>query len=226
VGPVNLLAIETATTACAIGVRAGDTQIDCVLDEGRRHTEFLARGIAALLGDVGLAPRDLDRVVVDRGPGLYTGLRVGLATAGALAQGLGCDLVGVTSLEVLALGAFAAGVRGRLLAVVDARRGEVFIQRFDLAARVTAVADPAVVAPRAVAEGIASGGIDVTLTGDGAARYREVLDVAGVTFDATRVPPTSAALALGASRAPSAGVAPLYLREPDAVANFVTRERS
>ncbi len=97
---MNLLAIETATTACAIGVRARDTVVVRVLDEQRRHTEFLAPGIDALLAEVGLGPRDLDRIVVDRGPGLYTGLRVGLATAGALAQALGCDLVGVTSLEL------------------------------------------------------------------------------------------------------------------------------
>ena len=73
-----------------------------------------------LLDEVGLAPRDVDRVVVDRGPGLFTGLRVGIATAIAFSQALGCELVGVTSLEMLAGGAFdsrrardAGGVRRR-----------------------------------------------------------------------------------------------------------------
>ncbi len=224
---MNLLAIETATTACAAAVRAGATDVERVLDEHRRHTEFLAPGIAALLAEVGLGPRDLDRVVVDRGPGLYTGLRVGLATAGALTQALGCDLVGVTSLELLAHGARARGVRGPTLALVDARRGEVFVQRFELGDDVAALDDPAVVRPAQLAEALSDGGDAVTLTGDGAHRYREVLDaVARVSFDEGRVPSLGAALELGATRAPSDVVAPLYLRDADAVANFVTRERS
>ena len=73
-GPaVNILAIETATAACAVALRvaAGD-EFEVVLDDERRHTESLTPGIRALLARVGLAPKDLDRVVVDRGPGLYT----------------------------------------------------------------------------------------------------------------------------------------------------------
>jgi tRNA threonylcarbamoyladenosine biosynthesis protein TsaB len=227
VGPVNLLAIETATAACAIGVRAGDAQLDRVLDDHRRHTEVLTVGIAALFDELDLSPRDLDRVVVDRGPGLFTGLRVGLATAGALVHALGCDLVGVTSLELLAHGAFSSGVRGRLLAVVDARRGEVFVQRFELDDDVVAVQDMAVVRPQEVAERLSSGGVAVTLTGDGATRYTELFAGAElITINPARVPSIAAALDLGARRSPVPSLTPLYLRDADAVANFVTRERS
>jgi len=74
-----------------------------------------------LLEEVGLTPREIERVVVDRGPGLFTGLRVGIATAIAFSQALGCELVGVTSLEMLAGGAFSSGVRGTLVACVDGR---------------------------------------------------------------------------------------------------------
>ncbi|MFI5051579.1 MAG: tRNA (adenosine(37)-N6)-threonylcarbamoyltransferase complex dimerization subunit type 1 TsaB [Acidimicrobiales bacterium] len=224
---MNLLAIETATAACAIGVRAGEAEVNRVLDEERHHTEALAPGIEALLGELGLRPRDLDRVVVDRGPGLYTGLRVGLATADALARALGCDRVAVTSLELLALGALATGARGRLLAVVDARRGEVFVQRFELDGVAAAGSRPVVVRPEEVAARLATGGVAVTLTGDGAARYAELFaDLSDVTIDPQRVPPTAAALALGATRPAATAVRALYLREADAVANFVTRERS
>ncbi|HVB71262.1 MAG TPA: tRNA (adenosine(37)-N6)-threonylcarbamoyltransferase complex dimerization subunit type 1 TsaB [Acidimicrobiales bacterium] len=223
---MNLLAIETATTACAIGVRAGDVQLTRVLDESRRHTEVLSSGIAAMLDELALSPGDLDRVVVDQGPGLFTGLRVGLATAGALAHAVGCDLVGVTSLELLAHGAFADGVRGRLLAVVDARRGEVFVQRFELGEIVSAVHDTAVVTPQEVADRLITGAVAVTLVGDGAARYAELFaDAPLVSFNPTRVPSMAAALDVGARRAPVDVVAPIYLRDADAVANFVTRER-
>ncbi len=225
-GAVNLLAIETATTACAIGVRAGDEQLTRVLDENRRHTEVLSAGIVSMLDELGLSPGDLDRVVVDQGPGLFTGLRVGLATAGALAHAVGCDRVGVTSLELLAHGAFADGVRGRLLAVVDARRHEVFVQRFELGENVTAVHDMAIVRPQEVADHLITGAVAVTLVGDGAARYVELFaDAPLVSFNSARVPSMAAALDLGANRAPVDVVAPLYLRDADAVANFVTRER-
>jgi len=197
-----------------------------VLDEQRRHTEVLAPGIESLLAEVGLAPRDLNRVVVDRGPGLFTGLRVGLATASALAQALGRGVVGVTSLELLAHGARAAGVRGTLLAAVDARRGEIFIQRFDLGRDVTALDEPAVAHPADVADALRRESRDLTLVGDGAARYAQLWAVLpGVTLDPARVPSLAAALELGEARTPGESVAPLYLREADAVANFVTRER-
>jgi tRNA threonylcarbamoyladenosine biosynthesis protein TsaB len=223
---VNLLAIETATTACAIGVRAGDARLTRVLDENRRHTEVLAVGIAEMLSELDLTASDLDRVVVDRGPGLFTGLRVGLATAGAMAHAVGCDLVGVTSLELLAHGAWADDVRGRLLSVVDARRGEVFVQRFELGDDVAAIHDMAVVTPQEVADRMSSGKVAVTLVGDGATRYADLFEGADlIKIHPTRVPSMAAALELGVQRSPEAFVAPLYLREADAVANFVTRER-
>ena len=96
---MNLLAIETATQACAVGVRtSAGHEVARVLDVERRHTEVLVAGMSALLEECGLLPRDVECVVVDIGPGLFTGLRVGIATAIGFAEGLGCGLVGVTSL--------------------------------------------------------------------------------------------------------------------------------
>lgn len=224
-GRVNVLAIETATPACAMGVVTSDgREIVRVVDDERHHTESLAPGLRELLREAGLAPRDVDRVVVDRGPGLFTGLRVGIATAIGLSLATGADLVGVTSLELLAHGAWRSGVRGPLVACVDGRRGEVFVQAFDLGDAPAARDAPAVARPAAVAA--AWEGVAVTLTGDGAARYGEAfaaLDGAS-TFD-QRVPPALEALRLGRTRTPTEEVAPLYLREADAVANFATRTR-
>jgi tRNA threonylcarbamoyladenosine biosynthesis protein TsaB len=225
---VNILAIETATPACAMGVRTSTgEEFALVVDDERHHTEALTPGIRDLLYKVGVSAASIDRVVVDRGPGLYTGLRVGIATAVGFAVGGGAELVGVTSLEVLAHGAFAAGVRGALVSVVDGRRAEVFVQTFLLDTAVWAMSEPKVALPDEVALEWTQRDDEVTFTGDGAARYAEELHaVLKGSFFEQRVPPPLAALALGAGRAPDAGIVPLYLREADAVANFTTRTRS
>jgi tRNA threonylcarbamoyl adenosine modification protein YeaZ len=224
-GVVNLLAIETATPACAVGVRTSSgREVARVVDDGRRHTEALTGAMKTLLDEVGLAPRDVDRVVVDRGPGLFTGLRVGIATAIAFSQALGCELVGVTSLEMLAGGAFDSGVRGTLVACVDGRRGEVFAQAFALEDGVTALDAPGVTTARELVTTWLTA--PAAFTGDGVARYRgdfENLPLATIVDQV--VPSVHAGLTLGAARTPDVVVSPLYLREADAIANFTTRER-
>lgn len=224
---MNIVALETATTACAIGLRTDDGfEVGWVVDDERRHTEALTSSLARLLDEAGLRVRDLDRIVVDRGPGLFTGLRVGLATALGLSEAVGCALVGVTSLELLAHGAHASGTRGTLVAAVDGRRGEVFVQDFTLDDEVRAITEPSVARPRDVVIQWATNGAPVVFTGDGVERYgRDFAAVPNGRVEAQLVPSVSAALALGATRAPVAHVEPLYLRDADAVANFATRPR-
>ncbi|MGA2432246.1 MAG: tRNA (adenosine(37)-N6)-threonylcarbamoyltransferase complex dimerization subunit type 1 TsaB [Acidimicrobiales bacterium] len=224
---MNVLAIETATSACALGVQCGERQEIRVLDRERRHTEVLAPGVEELLKEMGLGPRDLDRVVVDVGPGLFTGLRVGVATAIGLGEGLGCPLVAVTSLELLAHGASFARQNSTVVSVVDARRGEVFAQTFAVADEgVVALGSPEVTTARNVVIEWATNGAPVVFTGDGVERY--LADFAAVPNGEVfhqPVPSVTAALTLGERRDPSQRVVPLYLREADAVANFSTRER-
>ena len=224
---MNILAIETATPACAIGLRtAHGVELTRVLDLERRHTEVLAAGVAAMLHELGLVARDLDRVVVDVGPGLFTGLRVGVATAIGLSQGLGCGLVGLTSLELLAHGARQAGVHGLVVSAVDGRRGEVFVQTFLVGDDVVESSPPRVAVARDVVDEWATSGAPVVFTGDGVDRYFVDFDaVASGEIFHQAVPSLSAALALGASREIQSTIAPLYLREADAIANFTTRER-
>jgi tRNA threonylcarbamoyl adenosine modification protein YeaZ len=226
-GFVNIVAIETATPACAVGVRtAKGVEVSRVVNDGRRHTEGLALAMGVLLDEVGLTPRDVTRVVVDRGPGLFTGLRVGIATAIAFSQGLGAELVGVTSLEMLAHGAFDGGIRGALVSCVDGRRGEIFTQTFELDDNVRAVSEPRVATAGDVADHWLRHGEPVVFTGDGVDRYASVFDsLAHATTFAQSVPSVHAALSLGAEGQPTDVVTPLYLREADAVANFTTRQR-
>lgn len=224
---MNILAIETATPACALGVRTtAGLEVTRVVDDGRRHTEALTGAMKTLLEEVELSSRDIDRVVVDRGPGLFTGLRVGIATAIGFSQALGCALVGVTSLEMLAGGAFDAGVRGTLIACVDGRRGEIFAQAFHLTDEVTILDEARVTTALEIVASAEEKGSPVVFTGDGVERYRiEFQDRSFATIFDQVVPSVHAGLSLGSSGAPDEVVSPLYLREADAIANFTTRER-
>ncbi|HEV3187886.1 MAG TPA: tRNA (adenosine(37)-N6)-threonylcarbamoyltransferase complex dimerization subunit type 1 TsaB [Acidimicrobiales bacterium] len=224
---MNVLAIETATPACAMALRTNSgEELVLVVDDERHHTEALTPGIRDLLIRADLTPKAIDRVVVDRGPGLFTGLRVGIATAIGFALGASADLVGVTSLELLAHGARRAGVSGNLVSVVDGRRGEVFVQTFNLDDGVAPVSEPKVARPESVIEEWSGRGA-VTFTGDGVIRYEALFTsfVAATCFE-QRVPPVLEALHVGAQRTVESQIVPLYLREADAVANFTTRERS
>jgi tRNA threonylcarbamoyl adenosine modification protein YeaZ len=222
---MNIIAIETATPACAMALRTSDgTERSLIVADERHHTEALTPGLRELLNDANLVAKDIDRIVVDRGPGLFTGLRVGLATAVGLALGANAELVGVTSLEILAHGAQSAGVRGVVLCAVDARRGELFVQSFTLDDGVAALDDSSVSRPEDVV--IAWSKRPATFTGDGVARYDEAFrTVRDGSFFEQLVPSPLEALRLGAGRAVDDEVTPLYLREADAVANFSTRER-
>jgi tRNA threonylcarbamoyladenosine biosynthesis protein TsaB len=225
---VNIIAIETATTACAIALRlSSGEEFEVVLDNERHHTETLTPGIRDLLARVALAPKELDRVVVDRGPGLYTGLRVGVATAIGLSLGASADLVSVTSLELLAHGAARRGVRGTFVGAVDGRRGELFVQTFSLGDDdVESRDEPRVTRPAALVDEWLGRDEEVTFGGDGVIRYAAEFErVALATRLDQSVPSPLEAVTLGATRASDDAVTPLYLREADAVANFATRER-
>lgn len=223
---MNVVAIETATAACAVGVAARGGEWTRVLAGERHHTEALTPGLVDLLAQARLGAQEIDRVVVDRGPGLFTGLRVGVATAIALAHATGAELVAVTSTELLAHGAHAAGERGEFVACVDGRRGELFVQSFALGDALRELDEVAVVRPdELVARWRAAPGARV-VAGDGVARYVDVLSgVEGVRVRDETVPPVLVALRVGATREVVTHVTPLYGREPDAVVNFATRER-
>lgn len=209
-GPL-ILAIESATSCvgCAVGDGAGvRASVHAVAP--RRHAESLAPQIRQVLTEADLAVGDLDLIAVDVGPGLYTGLRVGITTGRAMAHMLGIPMIGVTSLEAVA---HQAG--GDVTVAIDARRGEVFHERFvEGVGAGPAVAGPADVVPAA------------RVVGDGAALYEAELTAAGSRVDTTAIghPLPESVLALAARRvdravAPAA-ITPLYLREPDAVAKF------
>jgi tRNA threonylcarbamoyladenosine biosynthesis protein TsaB len=220
---VKILAIETATScvACALWADGGPVA-SLMLVARQRHAEVLMPAIDELCGRAGWSVRDLTAVAVDRGPGLFTGLRVGLATARAIAAARHIPAVGVTSLDVLA----HPGRRrtGLIAAVVDARRGEVYWALYG-ADGTTAqeLQPPAVATPEALAGQLDGLPGPVLALGDGASRYAELLTAAGATIgEGGEMWPSAMAVAeLGMRQLANSNTScqslpePLYLRQAD-----------
>ena len=130
-----VLGLDTATSATAVALRVGDGSCTEARDDPPAgahpgHATRLLVMASELLAASGVAWSDVERIAVGVGPGTFTGLRVGVATARGLAQSLSAGLVGVSSLQALALPALAGGPDlappEGVLAVIDARRGEAF----------------------------------------------------------------------------------------------------
>ena len=195
------LALDTTGPACSAAFARGDTVLACASEViGRGHAERLAPMVEALRREAGLDWSDLDAIAVTRGPGSFTGLRVGLAFGRGIALATGVPVHGVTTFD-----AFAAAEPTRPLAIViDAKRGELFHQLFDI--------DDARVEPAAAATGDITLAPYVTLTGSGAA-----LVAKGHTIlsDAAS-PPIEGVLAAAMAQGAPHPATPLYLRAPDA----------
>jgi tRNA threonylcarbamoyl adenosine modification protein YeaZ len=124
-----LLAIDTAASLCAASVHDSEAGTELsreALDIGKGHAERLIGVIESVLGQAGLAYADLDRIGVSIGPGSFTGVRVGVATARGLALALGIPAVGVNTLEALAAEAHVDFPDKPILAAIDGRRGDLY----------------------------------------------------------------------------------------------------
>jgi len=223
---VIVLGIDTATPQVGVALAGPDGPLASLqVAGGRRHGEILAPAIDALcrLASVGLD--SVDAVAVDIGPGLFTGLRVGIATAQALAVTLDVPTVGRSSLDVLAHPHLRGG--RAVAAVVDARRGEVFWALYRPGpAAMEAITAAAVCPPEAAVAALAPlGGAGVLVVGDGGHRYAGVfgsvrgIEVAGPahTHPSPEALVEMACADLAAARAggPPERLVPLYLRSAD-----------
>jgi tRNA threonylcarbamoyladenosine biosynthesis protein TsaB len=126
------LAIETATEACSVALAIDTETRQALVVEPRGHLQQVPGMIAALLAEAELSRTAIERVLVSRGPGSFTGVRIGIGYAQGIALGLGVPLIGISTLECLARGAVRRGAIGRTLVAIDARMGEVYQACFDL----------------------------------------------------------------------------------------------
>jgi tRNA threonylcarbamoyladenosine biosynthesis protein TsaB len=217
-----VLGLDTATRHTVVAVLApgrDPVALRHVPAPGARpaHAEQLLPLARRALDETGLRFADVARIGAGTGPGTFTGLRIGVATARALAQAGGAELVPVSTLAALAA---AAGGDRPVLAVLDARRGEAFAGAWRGGERLL---EPVAVAPDRLA-GLTSATPDPWLAvGDGAVRFRDQLEPAGV-----EVPPDDdllhAVSALAICRLAQDGdpvavdaLVPAYVRAPDAV---------
>jgi tRNA threonylcarbamoyladenosine biosynthesis protein TsaB len=238
---VSLLGMDTSTAASAACVLRSDGEVFEVVPEPAElaarpaHARELMPAVADVMERAGLGYGDLEAIAVGVGPGTFTGLRIGVATARALASANGLRLRPVSSLAALAAGieaeaaAEAAGAHGSagdapdlpsLLAVIDAKRGEVFAAEYAPGGKRRW--GPLALRPEDLAERVRSDGLRRLAAGDGSVRFRGVLEAAGTSV----MPDDSRAhvvRALHVSRlaAEVPGVAPQavlpdYLRAPDA----------
>jgi tRNA threonylcarbamoyladenosine biosynthesis protein TsaB len=219
---VNVLGLDSSTAASAACVLRDDGEaFEAIpdvaeLDAPPAHSRDLLRRAHECLERAGIRFADLDAVAVGAGPGTFTGLRVGIATARAIAAANGVELRPVSSLAALARGIDA----DERLPLIDARRGELFAALYDGAGR--ELVAPFVAPPEAVVERVRAHARYPLAAGDGSLRFRGLLEPAGV-----RVAPGGSGvhvvralhvcrLAGGSDPVAPEGVLPVYLRAPDA----------
>lgn len=229
-----VLGLDTATAQVGCALADNDGPVASFqLSRGRRHGETLAPAIDYLCRQAEINLGDVGAIAVDIGPGLFTGLRVGLATAKALAVALRIPVIGLTSLDILAYPYRQIG-RDRLIAsVIDARRGEVFWACYRaVPGGVQRITDYAVGPPGELASELLARREDTLAIGDGAWRYAEQLSAVGHVELAERGAAFPSAVVLVELAHPLAlreefvnpsELAPLYLRQADVRINWAER---
>lgn len=228
-----ILGISTSTqqVGCAIGGHEGVLAV-VQSARGRRHAENLAPAIDVLRRQAQIELQEISCVAVDLGPGLFTGLRVGISTAKALAHALRVPMIGVASLDLVA---FPVRWSSRLvIAAVDARRGELFTARYrQVPGGIQRLGDYRLCTPDDLTTDLVATRDEVLLVGDGALRYAELFaDMSQVEMaDQGMAYPSPASLvqlahaqALREEFVNPWDLGPLYLRPPDAAINWATRD--
>ena len=227
-----ILGIETATQQVSVAIGGHEGVLGVFeLSRGRRHAETLTPAIEFVCRQADIEIREFGVIAVDIGPGLFTGMRVGLAAGKAIAHALRVPMIGISSLDLLA---FPLRYADRTVAaVIDARKGEVFYALYrPVPGGVQRMTDARCTSVDELAADLMARGQTVLCVGDGALRYREqIASVLRCDFAEQFLSYPSAAPLVQLAHAKALRedwvnpweIQPMYLRAPDAEINWSTR---
>jgi tRNA threonylcarbamoyladenosine biosynthesis protein TsaB len=228
-----VLGIDTSTAQVGVAIGGHEGVLaQAHSSRGRRHAENLTPAIDFVRRQARVDLHDISCVAVDLGPGLFTGLRVGVASAKAIAHALRVPMIGVPSLDLLAFPVRFSP--RRIVAAIDARRGELFYAFYrQVPGGVQRLSGHQIGTPDDLASELLASGEDSLLVGDGALRYAEEFDglsrveIAdlGLAYpSASSLVQLAHAQALREEWVKPWDLQPLYLRAPDAEINWSSRE--
>lgn len=214
---MNILAFDSATDKLYIALRTDKGTLSCCLDEACQHSEELLPSIISLCGKSGIGLKDINMIVTTRGPGSFTGLRIGMATAKGIAMGALCPVRSVSSL--LCYSSHLS--EGRVVAVIDAKKARWYTAVFDNGKRISEDSD---LTDEEVAALVEDGDI---ITGPDSGRVCEMLENAGkkVRKDSCEINYAEALLSLWQNvENDDIGQGPVYIRRSDAEEMLLARK--
>jgi tRNA threonylcarbamoyladenosine biosynthesis protein TsaB len=215
VAPGNILAVDTSTEVLAIGIARSNAWASLALRQGLQHSPSLLPLVDSLLSRMGLTARDLELVVCSLGPGSFTGIRIGLATALGICGARGIPVVGVSTLDAIAEPWQSRA--GEVYPVIDARKGRIYTALFVAGTRRSGYLD---LPPGALAERLAAAE-DPFLAGPDARRVRGLLGEEAHGVACAELLDPGALVRLGVEKFEKEGadplpLRPLYLRKSEA----------
>lgn len=209
---MNILALDTTTGSCSVAVLAGEKSYSVAGGQPALQAEKLFSLIAEVLHQAGLSYKSLGAIAVTTGPGSFTGVRIGLAAAKGIALAAALPLIGIGSLEAIAWEARGYGGNDiPILAVMDARRNQVYAQYFSAEAR--PLGEASLLNLDAIAQIVPQG--PVILAGNGITLVHNNMPQA-IMAETITVPKALMVARAAHDRQQSGAVEALYIREPDA----------
>ncbi len=220
---MRILAFDTSTPRGSVALLQGrDVVAEMRIDSLETHSARLLRSIEFLLESTHWSAREVELIAVGKGPGSFTGIRIGVATGMGLAQALGISFAGVSGLEAHA---FGAAIDGRIGVILDAQRSQVYYAEYDRKeARVRRAKRPALWHPEDLERHLAKR--HLYLVGDGALRYAHELNISkrkwprlleNDSFLAANIGRLAHARRESWRSGPFIQAEPLYIRPPDAM---------
>ncbi|QGW98877.1 tRNA (adenosine(37)-N6)-threonylcarbamoyltransferase complex dimerization subunit type 1 TsaB [Aeromonas veronii] len=219
---MKILAVDTATEACSAALLVGNKLFSRWEEAPRDHTRKILSMVQAVLEDAGISLSDLDAIAFGRGPGSFTGVRIGISVAQGLAFGAGVPLIGISTLAAMAQGAYRLDGAEQVLTAIDARMNEVYFGRYELIdGRMQLVGDEVVSDPAALVDVRGKLAGPVTCVGTGFETYGETLSgladelaVSQVRFPAAEdMLPLARSAWLAGEAVPVEQATPVYLRD-------------